>query len=111
MDGVEATILQQLQDSLTDTASSVDLMVASQITGSESLYKQALKALIAADEKPNLEQAKSIGLETTYAILTATKEALVDTRARLAEAEEDVASTRLRLLDSMCPKCTRYRVS
>jgi len=53
-----------------DTAGFLDLMIASQIVGSSELYEMALKGLIASEPKPTLEEAKVIGIEAYYAIMS-----------------------------------------
>jgi hypothetical protein len=70
MDGVEKALLKRLGPG-SNTEENVNLMVAGQIIGSDSLCQQALEALIASDEKPDIMQAKRIGAEAIHAIMMA----------------------------------------
>jgi hypothetical protein len=71
MGELEENTLKEL-DRASITAEYVDLMVAAQIVDSDSLYQKALQRLIDSDPILDVEQAERIGLQTTYAILTAT---------------------------------------
>jgi hypothetical protein len=51
------------------TAGYVELMVASQIIGSQALHQQALLGLISSEPKPDLEQAKRIGIEAYHELM------------------------------------------
>jgi hypothetical protein len=68
MDKIEENILGVL-DGATNTAEYVDLLVAAQIIGSDSSYRKALDALKTAHPKPDLAQARRMGVEATYAIM------------------------------------------
>jgi hypothetical protein len=68
MDRIEENILEVLNDA-GSTAEYVDLLVAAQIIGSDSSYQKALVALKTANPKPDLAQAKRMGVEATYAIM------------------------------------------
>ncbi|KIM29691.1 hypothetical protein M408DRAFT_328556 [Serendipita vermifera MAFF 305830] len=70
MELVEEDILSQLQTAST-TSSYVDLMVASQIVDSQPVYQQALQGLIKSSPKPNLEQARGIGIDVCHAVMSA----------------------------------------
>lgn len=71
MDRIKDAILEQLEAST--TSAYVDLMVAAQTVGSEQLYCQALNGLISTRESLNLTQAKLIGVEATFDVLTTLK--------------------------------------
>ena len=51
------------------TAGYVELMVASQITGSQELHQLALKGMLSSEPKPNLDQAKRIGIEAYHELM------------------------------------------
>jgi hypothetical protein len=70
MDRIENAILDHLKQAHT-TETYVDLMVASQIVDSQPLYRQALQGLISSTPKPNVAQAKRIGVEVHHAIMEA----------------------------------------
>ena len=63
----EEEILSHLKKATTKDGF-VDLMVASQIVGSDLLRQQAREGLIACKEELTLEDAGRIGLETMYGI-------------------------------------------
>jgi hypothetical protein len=68
MQSTEDEILTMLKAD-DSTAGYVELMVASQIIGSPALHQQALKAMISSESKPNLEQAKRIGIEAYHELM------------------------------------------
>jgi hypothetical protein len=103
MDKFEAAILLRLQKYSNNFAGYVDLMIAAQITGSEDLHKQALKALIASHEKPNLAQSKRLGLEAVHAIMMAK---LVTAEASRGKCENCSAHT-----NWYCESCESYQGS
>ncbi|KIM19478.1 hypothetical protein M408DRAFT_334392 [Serendipita vermifera MAFF 305830] len=70
MELVEEDILDKLKTAST-TSSYVDLMVASQIVDSQSLYQQALQGLIKSNSKPDLAQARRIGVDAYHAVMSA----------------------------------------
>jgi hypothetical protein len=70
MDKIEKAILDRLEQAY-ETDTYVDLMVASQIVDSKPLYRQALRGLISSAPKPNLLQARRIGIEAHHAIMEA----------------------------------------
>jgi hypothetical protein len=70
MDKIETAILRQLKKAST-TAGYVDLLVAAQIIGSDSLYQNVLNVLKSSPTILDLEQSRRIGAEATYYILTA----------------------------------------
>lgn len=55
------------------TSDLIDLMVASQIIGSEALYQQAMNGLSSSNLLPTLDQAKLIGLDALHALFIAHK--------------------------------------
>ncbi|KIM29709.1 hypothetical protein M408DRAFT_328573 [Serendipita vermifera MAFF 305830] len=69
MQSAEDELISRLKDE-TGTAGFLDLMVASRIVDSKELYDTALQGLIASDPKPTLEEAKMIGVEAYYAIVS-----------------------------------------
>lgn len=68
MQSIEDEILTVLKETKSVTGC-IDLMAASQIVGCQELHEQALKDLKASQLKPNLEQAKRIGIETYYELM------------------------------------------
>jgi hypothetical protein len=68
MDRIEENILEVLNGA-TSTAEYVDLLVGAQIIGSDSSYQKALEALKISNPKPDLAQAKRMGVEATYAVM------------------------------------------
>jgi len=68
MDRIEENILEVLNGAAS-TDEYVDLLVAAQIIGSDPSYQKALEALKTAHPKPDLAQAKRMGVEATYAIM------------------------------------------
>jgi hypothetical protein len=69
MDTLENDALSMLEEDKT-TAGYVDLMVGSQIVGSDSHYQKALVGLKTSDPIPSVEQARRIGAESIYLVLT-----------------------------------------
>jgi hypothetical protein len=70
MDNIEHAMIERLKK-LTNTAGYVDLLVAARVVGSETLYADTLKALKTSTPKPDLEQARRIGADATFAIMGA----------------------------------------
>ena len=70
MERIEEDILKQLKTVRT-TAGYVDLIVASEIIHSTSLYDETLQQLISSGAKPDLSQSRRIGVDALHAILTA----------------------------------------
>ena len=68
MELVEEDILSQLKNAST-TPSYVDLMVAAQVVNSQPLYQQALQGLIKSEPKPDLAQARRIGVDAYHAAM------------------------------------------
>jgi hypothetical protein len=83
MEAIEEDIVKQLKSGTT-TAAYVDLMVAAQITGSEQLHQQALRALISSTPRLDLAQARRVGVDALHAITAAT---MLDYDAKLVKAE------------------------
>jgi hypothetical protein len=88
MDGFETAILERLSQAHS-TETFVNLMVASQIVDSQSLYQQALQGLISCTPKPNLLQATRIGVEAHHAIMEA---ALSTANDSTSSAESSISS-------------------
>ena len=80
MESIETAIINQLKTAST-TPGYVDLMVASRIVGSEPIYQQALQGLIATTPKPDLVQARRIGVDAHYAVIEASMAALTSALA------------------------------
>jgi hypothetical protein len=70
MQSIEDQIIAKFK-AADSTAGYVDLMVAAQITGSQALHQQALQGLRASDRKPDLEEAKKIGIEAYHELMQA----------------------------------------
>jgi hypothetical protein len=68
MQTIEDQIIAKLKANHSTTGY-VDLMVASQIIGSQALHQQALQDLKSSDRKPDLEEAKKIGIEAYYELM------------------------------------------
>ncbi|KIM29686.1 hypothetical protein M408DRAFT_328553 [Serendipita vermifera MAFF 305830] len=67
---IEGDILKELkQDSTTEGY--VTRIVASRVVDSDEVYKEALNGLIASGVKPDLVQARKIGVDAVHAILVA----------------------------------------
>lgn len=64
MQGIEIDFISLLRKEKS-TVGYVDLLIASQIIGSQSLQKEALDMLINSSPVINVEQAKRIGAENT----------------------------------------------
>ena len=98
MDAIERNVVSGLKDA-TDTAGFIDLMIASKILDSSSLYETALKGLISFRPKPTLEQAMLIGVEAYHAIMSASSHDGVCKGCGFAERRALV-----------CNKCRNYQV-
>jgi len=70
MESIESDLIKQLKNSTTADGY-VDLMVASHMIGSDELYQAGLQGLVSSGKLPTVEQAKRIGVEATYAVMTA----------------------------------------
>jgi len=70
MDKVEHAMIERLKKVPT-TPGYVDLLVAAQIVGSETLYANTLRVLMTSTPKPNVVQARRIGADATFAIMDA----------------------------------------
>jgi hypothetical protein len=123
MDRIETSILGRLKKAST-TETYVDLMVASKIVDSQPLYQQALQGLISSKSKPNLLQARRIGIEAHHAIMeaalsmaassaTATisnlEDAVTASSSKLTAAEAELAilnSTKCRHCSETILECT-----
>ncbi|KIM20847.1 hypothetical protein M408DRAFT_333786 [Serendipita vermifera MAFF 305830] len=100
MDRLEQTTIEKLKQKQT-TEGYVDLIVAAQIIGSDQLYQHALQSLISSIPKPDLTQAKRIGVEAYHTITTSTISDIVANNASaLSLARNDLASARADLLNA-----------
>ncbi|KIM28610.1 hypothetical protein M408DRAFT_329376 [Serendipita vermifera MAFF 305830] len=70
MEEIEADVINELKKNISMDGY-VDLMVASQIVGSDELHQTGLKGLISSQTAPNLDQAIRIGVEATHAVMLA----------------------------------------
>ena len=106
MDQIETSILGRLKKVCT-TEAYVDLMVASQIVDSKPLYQQALQGLISSTPKPNLLQARRIGVDAHHAIMEAALSS-ADNATSIANSELNKARTDLVNVDNRkCRHCDR----
>jgi hypothetical protein len=104
MERIENAILDRLKQAYT-TEAYVDLMVASQIVDSKPLYQQALQGLISSTPKPNILQARRIGVEVHHAIMEAALSA-ADNATSIANSELNKARADLLNVDNMkCRHC------
>jgi hypothetical protein len=69
MESFEERIITQLQETNT-TQGYVELLAASKIVSSYSLYQKAVEGLVRTNPKPNLEQAKIIGVEAYFEVVS-----------------------------------------
>jgi hypothetical protein len=79
MDKIEHAMIERLKKTPT-TAGYVDLLVAARIVDSETVYADTLKALMTSRPTPNLEQARRIGVDATFAIMNARLEISMERR-------------------------------
>jgi hypothetical protein len=104
MDRIETAILGRLKKART-TENYVDLMVASKIVDSQPLYQQALQGLISSTPKPNLSQARRIGIEAHHAIMEAAL-SMADNATSIANSALDKARADLVAVDTRkCRHC------
>lgn len=68
MDGFEERILSKVQAATTTTQDYIDMLLASRVVESYSLYQKAIEGLVKTSPKPNVEQAKMIGVEAYFEI-------------------------------------------
>lgn len=129
MEIIETSILNRLEEAST-TAAYVELIVASRIVDSETLYQHALKGLVSSHPKPDLVQATRIGVAPFHAVMSATlqanenamttcqrtsreaREALATTKVELAAVKKQLAATELDLSQLKTAAATlgvRYR--
>ena len=105
MELIEDSILDRLKQAST-TATFVDLMVGSQMVDSEELYELAMNGLKASYPKPDLVQAKRIGVvayhEVTSAALTSANSLL-----RTVASERDSSITSLQVVREALEMSTR----
>ncbi|KIM29707.1 hypothetical protein M408DRAFT_328570 [Serendipita vermifera MAFF 305830] len=69
MNSIEDELISRLKEG-NGTAGFLDLMVASRIVDSKELYDTALQGLIASEPKPTLEEARIIGIDAYYAVVS-----------------------------------------
>lgn len=72
MESAEADIIEELKKT-SNYDGFVDLVVASQIIGSNELYQDGIQRLIASKSLPTLEQAMRMGVEATYNVIMSVK--------------------------------------
>jgi hypothetical protein len=82
MESIEETVIEHLKEG-DATVHYIDLMVASRIVDSQSLYQQALEGLIKSEPKPTLVQARRIGLDAYHSIIVAASAASAATTTAL----------------------------
>lgn len=87
MEKIEEDMIKILSIAQT-TSDLVDLMVASQITGSDTLYKQAMDGLASSNPPLTLDQARLIGLDALYALFIA-QNAILPRRQPILVANND----------------------
>jgi hypothetical protein len=71
MGRVEEDLLKKLRRE--GTRALLDLLLASQIIGSSTLYEEAIKGLVSSRPKPTLEEAREIGLKAYHSIMSQSK--------------------------------------
>ncbi|PVF91158.1 hypothetical protein CPB86DRAFT_719976 [Serendipita vermifera] len=68
MTRLEEGIIRRLERAQT-TQEYVDMMLASKVIGSDEFWAKGLKGLVDVTPKPNLEQAKAIGVEAYFHVI------------------------------------------
>ncbi|KAG8817362.1 hypothetical protein FRC18_000576 [Serendipita sp. 400] len=76
MEELETKIIQELKNTSSHDGF-VDLVVASQIVGSEELYQDGLQRLVSAKSAPTLAQSTRMGAQATHTVMMAAMEAAV----------------------------------
>jgi hypothetical protein len=69
MDSFEERILEKLQSANT-TQEFVDMILAARVVDSPTLRQKAIDGLVRVTPKPNLEQARMIGIDAYHEIAT-----------------------------------------
>jgi hypothetical protein len=69
MESFEERIIAQLQEATT-TQGYVELLAASKVVKSYPMYQKAIEGLVRVSPKPDLEQAKIIGVEAYFEVVS-----------------------------------------
>ncbi|PVF93901.1 hypothetical protein CPB86DRAFT_75195 [Serendipita vermifera] len=130
MESLTNDILEELKDT-SGYGGFVDIVIASQIIGSEQLYQEGIQRLVSSGRIPTKEQAKRMGAEATHAVMAVVINTLKETNAVEVEAVRSemhrkvttvrvemakaVVSVREEMLTSVdntrcrfCPRSTRW---
>jgi hypothetical protein len=94
MDKLTMEIIEELR-SVSTYQGSVNMVVASQIIGSNELYQDGLQLLISSGIVPSIEQARCMGVDATHAIMKAVTTSITSERNTL-QSEMNIKVTAAR---------------